>query len=392
MKQATFWCKTILLVAINSGLCLAALPTRAAASGAQCQILLQKPMSKAEALQGFLEISEPTNRYSNPSESQKIDSALEKLVRFGSKEFQDLYDKALKGKSSLSAAAKKELLSSYAQSTWSRYKDAAQLEKLRSESLHKELDIRGAPAFPGLSGKQRLAKISRMNLERIWRDKGLRQEYLDDPEIQYLVKDIDLNVFRHSHNKDVYGEGVLSSQQLQYFNDSGINSQNSFNRDFLRSDDSIFFFLNFNRMQNQSSAYGQHGLSIKKDLLIKEGWVSPFIMWKQDFYKFAEEALPALSKKAGRKDKGTDEVFTPYDYSLREHLYEFDFTASDFKTLIQAQLAKVLTNKKDRRNFESGADLGSFMEEKVLKPLGLPAMLEFKIPVFLPKEDINQNW
>ncbi len=307
---------------------------------------------------------------------------------------------------SLTIDQKANLLIAYHEQFFNRFRDVKKLSWLRNRSLQNGLRQHGYRAQT-LDAKVELKSLSAENIARIVRRTGLREPLIRDREIEAILEQVDLRIFRNAHHQDVSSGTILSSQRLKdYGLEGGANSIQTFNRKFLKSDDQIYFFIKFRAEGSapESSQYGQ----AKQELKIAEAqddlWISPYVMYPDDLVKFAKRALPAYR----RSDLDTTFVYELEDSKvepqtmtkIRDELHGFDFTYADFRNLTRLQLRKSLTALKYNPlsrlkfglSFSSAKALllnqlpdvktDDAIDALIMRPLGLPRM-EAKIPVAL---------
>jgi hypothetical protein len=403
MKLTVFNCRTLLLLATLIAPLLA-LPSVGQAAPVCSEVLLQQSsVVISKALHDLMEVRFKT--HARGAEKSRWDSATRKsydkpqsqLIEelFTSFTTQDILKPRLNTET-LSLEEKTKILEDYAAKTWDLFMNPKTLGKLRDQSLDTQLDLRGAPHFQKLKGRQRFAKVSRLNLERLWKKNDLSISKVR-PEIEDLVDELEFSVSRNGRST-LSGEGLLSSRQLARFGSTGENSRHALNKEFLATDDNIYFHLFFRidepQSFNSASEYGDHGMSPERQAFYKEAVISPYIMWDIDMHSFAEKSLPELS---GLSKEAEADGFSAYDRAIRSRLHEFDFTPGDLKTVMQAQLRKVLSSDNQslrelQHLVENKKNISQFISEKVMEPLGLPDHLELKIPVYLPKADIAEEW
>lgn len=234
---------------------------------------------------------------------------------------------------------------------FNKYKDPQALEHMQDLALRAEMQMHGA-TLDQQSARLNLQHLSRKNAKRLADLYSVSTEYLSDPEISGLVDSIEF-VGRRNSFSNQYGENyMLSSRQLEVYGaGGGRHSKNGFNRNFLKSDDMIFFFVdprsNFSagRTRN-SSEYGPNELNLESSYAAQHGWISVFVMRPDDLVAFMEKALPEKYDK--QRDFGFEDGLTewtqppPEAVRMRNDLHQFDLTVHDFTRLMRNQLGTAL--------------------------------------------------
>jgi hypothetical protein len=405
-----------------------------AKAAVRCEAVFSRTLSDGEILKQTLNLLGMNHV---PGHEMAELSTLVADLRETSPSFRRDYRDQLKGRTELTDQEKFKLLADFQNRFWDSLSDQRVLARMRDRALDRELDTRGAPRFHGIRGRQRLVEISRQNLARIMKEKNLNLDFMRSPKIMRALSEINFDYHRNGGDgNSILGDGILSSRQLEKCcANGGLNSQLSFNRDFLKSDDNIYFFLNMSfgksadRLQYITSEYGDHGLTVSEAYLQEHGWISPFIMHNSEllevakgFSKLNENFSPAerIKGKGSRYAKDPYEA-TAYETQALAHLHEVDFTVADFKTLVQAQAAKLLMPTALEINdaiAEAGVVRNSITEayarqvliERTIKAvkdgrgadlitvvmqqlgLGSSKGMELKVPVFLPKDQISSQW
>lgn len=327
---------------------------------------------------------------------------------------------------------KARALKSYVENFWRRLIDPVSRASEQDKSIDLELDLRGAPTFRGLNGWARLQRISAINRKKISEKYDLDMAFAS-PSVREIALKAKLHVRRNSRVPVTFGEGVLSSRQLQRLTGiPGYNTMHAFNRDFMKSDDSIYFFVDFQlKPPTTESQYGKHGYWLAENAMPDRAWVSPFVMYNHELgnaYNSSSRFREAIRSATGKEPDvvaGEDTIKTyqpsTFDVLARQNLHHLDFTASDFLALVQAGYARLITptdleiNQERRRlraegitehreltiqrlalakaqEIESQASGVNPLTSIVQTSIGLPDKMEFKVPVFLPRHHIGQEW
>ncbi len=343
-------------------------------------------------------------------------------------EFRDYLLRSRKPLDTFTEREKARHLKAYIEQFWRKLIDPASRARTQDDSLESELNLRGAHVFQGLHGWARLSRLSSKNRDEVMKKHRLKDISRVHPAIRDLVFHSKLHVRRNSRVPITFGEGVLSSRQLQRLTGiPGYNTIHAFNRDFMKNDDSIYFFVDFQKVAPETqSQYGKHGYWLSENAMPTRAWVSPFVMYNHELGNAYQSSSRFREKLATiNSEPGEDfiKVYQPslFDRAALGKLHHLDFTASDFLTLMQAAFARMLTPSQRevqierRRNAEAG---GTESTDQIIQRLahsklqliesqatgvnpftsiiqmsiGLPEKMEFKVPVFLPRHHIGQEW
>jgi hypothetical protein len=309
-------------------------------------------------------------------------------------------DRLLRESPDLNSVYERILLDHY-RSFQALFDTRAKLLSLQNAALLRELSIRGAVIQPKLSGYENLQLLSRSNLDRYSRLNSIDDEYLQDPQIAAAVNNLRFDYLHNTTQNEFYGGYMLSSRQLvRYGLPGGRNSRKEFNREYMQSDDNIYFFLNVSSKSSpvgsQQSIYGSRRVSVSESYASKFAWVSPFVMFEYDLGHFGEDfKLPGYIYSAAVSMSDTEKAY------LRSSLHNYDFTLTDFQTLVRRYLGTFLYRSKhggtslSRSSAPSFEDLiallyssdpqvtNQFIREYILNPLHI-GKLELKVPVAIP--------
>lgn len=366
------------------------------ADGPSCRSVFFKTLTPEEALQALLDVSDYYRKEkADISSPQVVEKAFAQIEKSG-------FLKGYKSWPSSTHQNKAAILKDYAARTWSLFLDPANLKKMRDQSIDRQLDIRGAPKYRGLSGRARLERVSRENLERLVKEHGLDEKvelsFFGEKDLALISGDFDIVAERNGRTADVWGPGLLSSRQLTRFGGVGENSRHKLNNTTLEVDNDIFFrlFYDFGNSGSKgrsgsANEYGDYSFSAVKKLFEEEGIVSPYIMWVTDLQRWAEKALPHLK---GTAKPSEDWEVGPYEMEAIKYLHKYDFTVRDFKKLLFAKVRMVEAKNPGILERYRGMDHSEkykFWDEQVLKPLGFSmSELELRVPVYIPGDLINQ--
>ena len=284
---------------------------------------------------------------------------------------------------SLNDTEKKQILNIYYDLFTSRFKDPQVLQELRSQSIKRSLEGHGYQAQSYLSGQQELQELSRCNLLRLVQSLEHADEFLAEHSLGHIDTN-SINVeFRRNAHGHAHGDFIMSSKEMfDYSGIPGYNTEHSFNREILKSDDNIFFIAAIGQASPMSasgdlSRYGNRTFQLNsKEYARQYGIISPFVMWeREDLERFAtamnwiqKERLKSLSQ-AEQKNLLTQ---------WRLKLYEYDLTVSDFEKLvaIKSLYEKFLARYPEARH--------AYMNSAFFRFLKAP--IEMKIPVAVPNK------
>ncbi|HNV69240.1 MAG TPA: hypothetical protein PKO06_06040 [Candidatus Ozemobacteraceae bacterium] len=310
------------------------------------------------------------------------------------------------------------------------FSDPLFLETRQRESMARSLFFRRDPIRePGLfaaDGYRTLHEISARNRVRVSR---LLPAVTEKNEVRELVQKLSVVFIHNTHViRSVPDTPLVSSRVLQEV--SGIGGLNTyyFNRQFLHSDDNIFFFVLLQsgpKLGNaRESLYGKYKFAPEETFGRERGWVSAFVMYPYDLYRFAfgsektlaDQLTPAFQREFPREmtTSGGDlqslvKSLRPYKRDnprwnrmlrdsfplwrpVRRRLGQLDFTVDDFRALtlqvIEAYLAGISTAEPARfaewkSRLEQG-DTGDLMRLAYKEICGLDLYFEFKVPVAIP--------
>jgi hypothetical protein len=286
------------------------------------------------------------------------------------------------------------------------------LPALQDKSLRQSLIDRGARDLK-FGGYGSLAQISKENVKR-WAGPEVYIPSKGMEEVENLVSNLD---FRLVHNSRSFREKgkvpIMSSRRLEEMGLGGGANTNPFNKDLLKTDDNVFFFL-FPYIKGHTtnlpsiSEYGKYGFEAEPSYARQAGWVSPFVMGGEDFLdelSLINKGLVARLKHGGAFDDFVDsdmDFNTPIGRLSRQAVQEqskMDFTLDDFREMVKNALLIQLSKLKDEnpKEFTRAIDnLKSKSPEDVMKvfraygtiPIGLGGRFEFKVPVAVPQEHI----
>lgn len=296
----------------------------------------------------------------------------------------------------------KKKIAQHHRAFFSRFNSELKARIMRDKSIAENLRHRGYPhEIEEGQGRATLEYISRINSQRIARSHNVSAEYRQDKEISRLVDQLSFVSSRNSITDKIYSGNIISSRQINLYGlEGGLNSKNDFNREFLKSDDDVFFYLrpSFGKKKNtEISEYGSYTRILRDDFAEKHSWVSPFIMYPKQFYNSLRLAFPNQFKA----EEG--EVFKAgeSDHQMLSHLYLLDMTLIDYKRLVTDQLgtslyelktdsasenkygmtfqeARTLLSSKDPDVFEKVFHQLVYRRLSLLQP-------ELKIPVSVPQ-------
>lgn len=253
-------------------------------------------------------------------------------------------------------------------------------------SLHQELKVRGYIGNAN-NGWQALEEVSQANLQR---KLGAINKPLWEMESEIVSLAQSLRFyFVHNtvHLKKIETLPILSSAELRSLGFNGGLNTEPFNSQILKSDNNVFFRVYIvgpnAKFNAPSTEYGNTGLFLDLDYAEEVGWISPFVMYREELRRL----LPGVYKHN-------------QDSSLVPYLHKMDFKIKDFRTLVAAKLIEVLTEMRrdnpEKYNkiinvLEGPSSLASMklLKSMIIEPLGFSTGIELKIPVAVPVSKIQ---
>lgn len=327
-------------------------------------------------------------------------------------------------------AERYKLLGEFLKDVLAPFSNPDYLSRRQSESLSRSLFFRRNPQIGidpvNADGYITLREISANNLRRLTR--SLPTD--NSPEaVERIMQKLSVVFVHNTHVlTEVPESPLVSSRILQEV--SGIGGLNTyfFNRKFLNSDDNIFFFVLLQagtQLSNMhESLYGEHRFSPEESFAQKQGWISAYIMYPYDLYRFALGCSPCDADKLSisfakefpkemSECKGdiNELINALYEYkretirwnrmlrdyfglwnSVKRRLSELDFTVTDFRVLTMQVIRSYLTKMHQRNPHEfemwqkriNGNDPGDLLRLSYKEMCGLDLYFEFKIPVAIP--------
>ncbi len=321
-------------------------------------------------------------------------------------------------------------LAAFLRESLGRFSDPAFLEQRQRESMARSLFFRRDPSLePGLfsaDGYRTLREISTRNRERIAR---LIPPVKAADKVRDLVQALSVVFVHNTHViRSVPDTPLVSSRVLQEV--AGIGGLNTyfFNRQFLHSDDNIFFFVLLQsgpKLGNaRESLYGKYKFSPEETFARERGWVSAFVMYPYDLYRFAwnmdtalsaplttffEREFPQEMRAAAGSMQELVKSLRPYKRDnarwnrmlrdcfalwrpVRKQLGRLDFAVDDFRALtlqvIEAWLSGLYETEpvkfEEWKERLSHGDVGDLMRLAWKEVCGLDLYFEFKVPVAIP--------
>lgn len=290
----------------------------------------------------------------------------------------------------------------------------AHLGRLQDMSLQESLGTHGVNV-EAPTGRQAIQELSARNRARI--EAGAPPL---DPEVQAqwgeLVDSLRVFPVHNTHNIDSLSSDMplMSSRDIRSMGfPGGANSQESFNRDFMQSDDQVFFHATLARTARKAvenrTMYGDHGLVLKDEAAREMSWVSPFIMYPNNLEAFGQVCCPkeaALIRDATWEqvqNGETEEI--PVEQlmavlAIKNRLGDFDFTHSDYEGMVRSLLLRSLSELKAKDleaygeatallQSDNPIDLFALSTRLIYKRYGLPESFETKVPVAVPREALT---
>jgi hypothetical protein len=396
-----------------------------AAAPRLCETLFQTQPDDKQVLKDAIQIRQITFGSQKTGDELALEYFDDLVHR--SEPFADYVARASTRQPIATRAASIGLLERYIRDFWGRLRNPKSLLDAQDDAIDRELDVHGAKKFQISRGWNRLEQVSRENRNRIFRTFDLAPIEKAPSVIVDLVKKHTLGVRRNSRVPITFGEGILSSRQIQILTGAvGYNSLHSFNRNFMKSDDSIFFFVDFDRQKQPQvavSEFGKHTQWLAKEDFPERAWVSAYVMYNHELADAAVASSEIRSNLQTRIfEPGTDSLksYSPSESEVEivRNLHRVDFTAADYLIVMQAALARILTpteneiaNELKRAGARPSSKtralaISKLAETKlediysatsprdpfsayVMKSIGLPEKMELKVPVFLPQRHLS---
>ncbi len=289
------------------------------------------------------------------------------------------------------------------------YRNSDQVKSLK-ESLER-MNVRSSTT----NSYSDLGKLSAKNLEEY-----ILTNSSVSAEVSEVVDSLEI-IFVHNRShprtgEPIEGDRLLSSRKL------GRGAQNTYNynREFLKSDDNVFFFVKFigkdfprHQARRFGMSYGGLGLHLNKEYGFQHGWISPFNMYPRElanFLNMRQKHSAAQAQLKAFRNSGTDATETELAKLPTEILSELSkatFTPMNFESLVKTNLKYALMSLKHSSSQEYEHIIDTLIEGEpnkidlilkkyVFEPLGLAdskkikqEMFEFKVPSHVPKEFIK---
>jgi hypothetical protein len=202
-------------------------------------------------------------------------------------------------------------------------------------------------------------------------------------DFERAIDDLRL-VFTHCTNNRSYLQNLvggkrqplMSARQLGF----GAHVNNAYNRDFLRSDNHVFFTVSFQRrsdpVRGHKTHYGSIPIVLDEAYAYQYGLIGVFNMYPRDLLS-ASSRLPALRGTAFQLSKRLP--FRKSDASsakwlrLRENLWKFLYTPQDFEYVLKNKLKRFVLRRfsPNKRAPRKAAFLPTEGEKNMESKLGL---------------------
>jgi len=231
-------------------------------------------------------------------------------------------------------------------------RSASRLALDQAAEARQTLLVHGAEAAEK-NGYQSLKKISRGNREKIIPRSIRLPRKLSD--FERAIDGLRL-VFTHCTNNRSYLQSLigrerqplLSARQLGF----GAHVNNAYNRDFLLSDNHVFFTVSFQRrsdpVRGHKTHYGSIPIVLNEGYAYRYGLISVFNMYPNDLLS-ASSRLPALRPYAFHLSKKLpfrrSDVSSPKWLRLRENLWKFLYTPPDFEYVLKNKLKQFVLQR-----------------------------------------------
>lgn len=217
-----------------------------------------------------------------------------------------------------SGAERERVASSYGKRLIEYY-EGENLERLQSESLRRELAIRGFQS--NSPGRSALRELSEANLARYLESFPPKGSH--DTQIENLVDSIRIYFVHNTHviNR-IQAFPIMSSHELEKRGFNGGLNTRPFNSQILQSNRNVFFKFYIvgpkGHFKPPFTPYGDEALFLDSDFAREQAWISPDIM------------IPAELSMALYGDIS--------ERGSVHQLHKFDFTVEDFINLVKSNL------------------------------------------------------
>lgn len=310
-------------------------------------------------------------------------------------------------------AEKQRLLFSYLKQSWEVFNSPEKLKVRQDAAIDRELDAR-AVKLTKEKGWKRLARLSHDNFSRIMQEAQLAPLDSYSSEVRKIVENLNLKLERNTQLPMTLGDGVLSSRQIQEI--AGVRGKNSlfpFNYDFVKGDDSVFFYVDVTSSTVDGAStkinkeFGEYSKILNSQNLPDRGWVAPYVMYSSDVQQVHEDNPRMLGQSARfvfEEGVGKNGKYYPTESEQRglNSLAGYFFTSKHFLHLLQLAYAKLIAEKFNDQAEPRAVDLDSVSKEilrpqygsqisNLLRALGLPEKMEYKVPVFVPKSHFKED-
>lgn len=286
------------------------------------------------------------------------------------------------------------------------------LDDLQNDSLLAALEAHGYNSKIK-NGRSALEEVSRANLARLQEN----YTYVSTGAMKKAEDVVSHMNFYFVHNTHILSARpkipVLSSKRIEKMGLSGTANTYEFNRDFMKTDDNVFFrvekTMNKKIKKDLKSPYGKRALVIDSRYAEEHGWISAYIMYAGELgsavdtidssqWKAFKSLLATKYPNAISLDRNFSELNQKEPkalLALRNQLYKLDFTVADFTNLYRERYLFFLNQllQKSPKEFEKAlkqlaAGRRSSVDDEVNKSFGYQRF-EFKIPVAVPPEYID---
>lgn len=208
----------------------------------------------------------------------------------------------------------------------------------------------------------------------------------------------------------------LSSRQLETLGLKPGLQIAPFNKDFLRTQNWIFFLVNGDR----ADEYGDNYIKLDSTYAESHGLISPYMMYDSELTAFAlkvtpdlahqmmrelEETFPrvrqgiyldeasyfhALTKEYRKQTQRPPWEYKDYFAKFRAELRHYTFTPDDFRKLLAAKLADHFRSRRLLHPIEyMKKEINRALLTEVLSRAGLPARYELRVPVAIPNAHLT---
>lgn len=202
----------------------------------------------------------------------------------------------------LSPIQKKNYFLESLEKQFNRYKDESYTALEKNQSRLDYLKLRGHK-MSGTNAAEIMQKQSSINLKRALGNEPKHIYGTEEwREVEQLVSSLELHF---KHNTQILSEEttipVLSAKRLEEIvGFGGLNSRFSFNKEILKSDDSVYFVPQPNidgKYHARAGEYGAYSMFLNDAYASEHGMISTFVMYEDELMLWGEINAPEIIKK-----------------------------------------------------------------------------------------------